>query len=521
MSDRDGGALLAQYDRYRKPTNGVGNTAAGSWPEDQRGDADETDYRQEPEATPHTSEGPAADGWQPFPLDALPEPARSFTSETARAIGCDVAFITLPLLATLAAAIGNSRRIRLKRTWSEPAVLWLLPIAESGQHKSPAYDAPLRAIRARQDHALAKHREALAGHETAKRQYEADLAEWRKHGRKAGVEAPQEPEEPVCERFWCSDTTVEGLASLLAGAPRGLLLAREELAGWVRSFDCYRGGRGGDTAHWLSMHGARGLLVDRKTGQRVVSVPMAAVSITGTIQPATLARAINREHYEDGLAARLLVAMPPRRRRRWTDLETDPAIEDALAAVIDRLYALDLPIHPVTHVPQPRSLPLSPEGYRAWVAFYNEHGAEQEELTGDLAAAWSKLEGYSARLALVIHLTRWAAGDPTLADSEAVDAESIGAGVTLSRWFGQETRRVYAVLGESEENREQRELVELIRARGGRITVRELMQASRRYRTAGDAEQALAELVKDGKLTCQMVSPARGPSVQTWRLASV
>jgi len=33
---------------------------------------------------------------------------------------------------------------------------------------------------------------------------------------------------------------------------------------------------------------------------------------------------------------------------------------------------------------------LTAEGKRAWIEFYNRHAQEQVELTGDLAAAYSK-----------------------------------------------------------------------------------------------------------------------------------
>lgn len=106
-------------------------------------------------------------------------------------------------------------------------------------------------------------------------------------------------------------------------------------------------------------------------------------------------------------------------------------------------------------------------------------------------------EGYAARLALVIHLVRWAAEDSTLASPDAVDEKSIECGVALARWFGHEDQRIYAMLDESEEAREQRELIELIERRGGRITARELMHASRKYRQAAEgATDVLDALVK-------------------------
>ena len=121
-------------------------------------------------------------------------------------------------------------------------------------------------------------------------------------------------------------------------------------------------------------------------------------------------------------------------------------------------------------------------------------------LSGDLAAAWSKLEGYTARFALLVHLIR-AASDDDMPTPASVDERSIAAGITLSQWFGDEAARVYRLIGGDQEKpdaRERRELLRIIRNRGGGITVRELMQASRDYRDSAEkAEKALSKLVND------------------------
>ena len=74
-------------------------------------------------------------------------------------------------------------------------------------------------------------------------------------------------------------------------------------------------------------------------------------------------------------------------------------------------------------------------------------------MTGELAAAWSKLEGYSARFALLVHMIRVESSDTTLANVGAVDEQSIAAGVALSRWFGDEAARVYGIIGGDAEDR--------------------------------------------------------------------
>ena len=73
------------------------------------------------------------------------------------------------------------------------------------------------------------------------------------------------------------------------------------------------------------------------------------------------------------------------------------------------------------------------------------------------------------------------------------------SGIALAKWFANEARRMYAVLGESDEARDQRRLVELINRKGGQITPRQMQRAdARKYRTAADAEEALNVLSKAG-----------------------
>ena len=50
----------------------------------------------------------------PFPIDCLPEPLKKFATEAARAVPCPVDFVAVSVLAVAAAAIGNSRRLRIR-----------------------------------------------------------------------------------------------------------------------------------------------------------------------------------------------------------------------------------------------------------------------------------------------------------------------------------------------------------------------------------------------------------------------
>lgn len=451
----------------------------------------------EAEPTELGAEDPPA-RFTPFPLDALPEPVRGYVIEAARAIGCDPCYVALPMLAGLAAAIGNTHWIELKRAWTEPPILWCATVGESGTAKSPAMEAALRPVKERQRRAMKEHERAVKEWEAEFARWEVEHAAWKKSAAKGDAgEPPMSPEKPVCQRTWTDDTTTEALVVRLQENPRGLLMIRDELAGWF-SFDRYAGGKGGgDAARWLEVFGGRALIVDRK-GSGTEYVPRASVSIAGGIQPEVLRRSLGQKNRDNGLAARLLFAMPPRQPKRWTEDDVSEQTEAALAAVFDRLYALESDTDPEGD-PRPRLIRMDADAKRVCVRFVNEHGAQQAKRIGDEAAAWSKLEGYAARFALVLHLARVAADDPTITDAALVDEASITAGVVLVRWFAHEVERVYALLSGDEEAREQTHLLEWIEGRGGSVTVRELTKGMRQYRGKPDeARDVLTALVQAG-----------------------
>ena len=58
--------------------------------------------------------------YEPFPVDTLPAVVGKYVESSAAALGCDASYVALPLLSALASAVGNTRRVRLKASWSEP-----------------------------------------------------------------------------------------------------------------------------------------------------------------------------------------------------------------------------------------------------------------------------------------------------------------------------------------------------------------------------------------------------------------
>jgi hypothetical protein len=449
-------------------------------------------------------DAPELSTYQPFPLAALPQPVRDYVDAESTALGVDPAFSALPLIPVMAGAIGNSRQLRLKTSWKEPAIIWTTIIGESGTGKSPGIDGAKKFPDRRQRAAFKRHQGPLA-------EYKAELARCKKKG------LPR-PDPPVCDRCLVDDTTIEALAPILANNWRGVVIVKDELAAWVNSFDRYaaKGRQGAEAAKWIEMFGGRPVIIDRKNESApVIYVARAAVSIGGGIQPGVLRRVISQEYRDNGLLARLLLAWPPRQAKRWLDCDVDVSLVRTLGAAYDRLFEL-APGQDEDGDPAPKLVTMTPDAKTLFIDFVNKHGIEQTDLDGDLAAAWSKLEGYAARLALVHHLTRWATGG--VADDGLLDADSMSAGIELSRWFANEARRVYAGLEETDQERETAELCKLIQERGGTISPRDLARATRKYRQTGKAEEALGRLEKKQLGKWFVLPPTQGRPGRVFQL---
>jgi len=438
----------------------------------------------------------------PFPVDALPQPVSDAVAAHAAAIGCDESLVALPTLASLAAAIGNNRRIRLKMTWSEPPTIWDAAVGQSGVIcKTPPFNAAIGPLDKIQHEAFSDYRHALQSYEADQVKYASDFADWKRLKPAKRGDPPAKPQRPKAWRIVVEDTTTEALAPILLENPRGALLRRDELSGWIRGFDQYKQGRGSDAARWLQLWNAGTLIIDRKgdrkdgaTGE-CIYVPKANVSVCGTIQPEILSLSLGFEGFINGLAARLLLAMPPRRVQQWTEAVVDPKLADRVTRIFGRLLALA-----PTEDGEPVLIDMTPDAKSVWVEFYNEHNRELAMVVGPLASAMKKLEAYCARFALIFSMVRIAALDddaPTKPQS-FVEKCDVDAAVKLARWFTREAERVYAVLSESPEAKEQRELVEMIRRHGGSITARDLRRAGRRYTTTEAAAASLAQIVEDG-----------------------
>lgn len=440
---------------------------------------------------------PLGDQYRDFPVGVLPEPVRRYVDAASQSIGCDPAYVALPLLTGLASAIGNSFELELKSTWRASSILWTAVVAESGSGKTPAFNLALRGVHAYQELLQKEYESNLNDLEREHTQVDEESTGHRGDGQKIDSMGPA-PSQPQLRRIFTNDPSTAAIIEMLPQNDGAMLVAVDELHGLFGRVN--RGKGGSERTQWLSMHSGERLSVDRKPWGRLqtVSIPRASVCITGGIQLEILRGAIGTKERASGLLARFLLANPPRVTKQWNDNTIDDALMSQVDELFTRLYRLQ-PNIIEGGLASPGCVHLSDAAKAKWVEFYNRHAEEQAALRGDLTAAWSKLEEYAARIALVLHCVRVNETQAAPADGQQLTGETMEAAIVLTEWFKYETRRVYSMLSNSSRSLDRQELIDWIKEKHqGRITARKLQQGRREFEQAAEARNALDDLVSTG-----------------------
>lgn len=368
--------------------------------------------RVEPAGWPPLDVSMARDGREPPPLpiqDVFPPPWADWIALSAEAAGAPVDYVALPLLAAAGALIGNARWANPWGTWREPPALNVACVGFPGSNKSPGLDAvagPLADIEGALNGDIDVRRAAW---DTEREAAIARRDLWKaevKIAAKSGNPPPvrpidaEEPAAPLRRRLTSTDPTVEKAARLSASNPRGMLMIRDELAGFIASMDRYSGGKGGsDRPFWLQAYGGRPWTPDRvKDGECEVHVPHLLWGIMGGIQPDKLG-SLMLAGDDDGMAARFLYAWP----------ELRPPVRPGQTPDLHQGQEWLRQLRNISwQAPDPILVPLS-EPARVVLQRWRVQVAAMERGATGLFRSWiSKLPGYAVRIALILEHLAWA-----------------------------------------------------------------------------------------------------------------
>lgn len=416
-----------------------------------------------------------------LPIEEVLSPSLSgWVRDAAEAKGSPTDYVFSALVAVAASLIGNARKVSPWQGWAEPCGLFVMPVGLPSAGKSPAIDAvldPLKEIERPKREAAkaerAKWEERAAVAKIAEKAWQASV----KAALGDGKPAPTRPAEadvgppPHLPRLAVQDVTIEKLGEILSEQSKGALVFRDELAGWLQTFERYSGGT--DRPFWLEAYGGRFYSIERKMSAPI-DIPRLLVSILGGIQPDRLSSLLMKAD-DDGLLARFIPIWPEPIPVKRPDRASDDVF---IRRVFERLDGLAL-YTDESDVVRPWIVRLTDDARNQLDAFRVKVRAWEAEAEGLLLSFTGKLPGLSLRLALVLEFLRWAA------ESGEEPLEINGPGFErAARLVGEYVlpmaRRAYSAGSLPEVERGALRLVALIREEGlHRFTSREVLKRQR------------------------------------------
>ena len=189
-----------------------------------------------------------------LPVDSI----KRLLVDTQNSMNVPIEYLLVSLITIIATAIGLNYSVKFDNTWSIYSNLLSVIIGEPSSKKSPSM--------------------------------------------KLFVNVLNEIEEETNTLITISNTTVEGVCKYMSDSKKQVLIACDELKGWLNSLGEYKGKNSSDRQFYLSAWNCERYVVIRKTSSNII--------ILGSIQPEILEDMFKYINTGDGFIERILWVIP-------------------------------------------------------------------------------------------------------------------------------------------------------------------------------------------------------------------
>ncbi|EAM49789.1 DUF3987 domain-containing protein [Crocosphaera watsonii] len=326
--------------------------------------------------------------------------------------------LIVTLLATAASCVGTGAEVVVKKRsgYSQPCLIRTLLLGETGEMKSPLQKIILAPLKKLEKEALQQYQQELKDYDAAIEQGEKNL------------------KRPQRERFMLIDCTPEEQIRIHAKSPRGFLVHHDEWGAYLKGFNKYRNGKGNDREIDLSEFNGDMYIRDRVNDDSIFLEKM-AVSRSAGYQLSLMYNLIEQQDDLDGFLSRWLISAPPfpPAYKNFVDDEGND-----VEVFQDLLYSL---YRGLRKLPSSRYF-LTLESrkiFQHWQHYLVDLMNAETHLS--LKGIYPKLEAYTVRLALVLHLVE--AVLLGQAPESTISGETMKRAVYLAQYFLIQNQWVY------------------------------------------------------------------------------
>lgn len=302
-----------------------------------------------------------------FPVEIFPESIQALILDAADKLNYNEEFFSGGILSSTATAIGSSVKLDNGSYISSP-ILWLTIIGRSGIGKTHPLEFAKKPLELFDQKAFDDY-----------------FIEFKKYN-----ENKKEGIKPVFKKFILNDFTPEKLAENLQNNAKGTMIFRDELSGWIQSFNRYN--NGGEQQMYLELFNGGSFHIDRKT-QEPIRIQKTNLNIIGGMQPSILSILSQNKRDSDGFLSRFLFIYPDEiKPRNFTGKNISLILKKKYESLISELLNLN-----------DRTLKINDEVINLYQIWQNQ--TAQKAFFDDIETSiQAKLESYVWRLALILEM---------------------------------------------------------------------------------------------------------------------
>ncbi len=398
----------------------------------------------------------------------LPEALRSWTVDICDRMQIPLEFVAAPAIVSLSAVIGRQIGIypKKKDDWLVIPNLWGAVIARPGFFKSPAIAEALKPLETLVRQERARYEAALivakSKEDVIKAKIEGIKENVKKTVRKGNAQEIEALEYQLADsirelediqvsekRYKTNDATIEKIGALLLENPKGILIFRDELSGWLRSLQ--KSGREGDREFFLEAWNGYGSYTIDRIGRGTLHIPALCLSIFGGLQPGKLDSYISQALYagegDDGLLQRFQLLVYPETMKTWRNVDRKANMESqkTVTELFQKLSTLGVK-EENENMPGLRFSTNAQTVFNTWREALEIRLRKEECEAPAFESHLSKYRSMVPSLALIFHLC----DNPKIDELSEVSKEAIELAIKWSEFLEAHAKKVYSGILHSE-----------------------------------------------------------------------
>lgn len=345
----------------------------------------------------------------PFPINGLPEQLQYLIKTYAETYGTHMDFWAGAFL--MATSLGIGQSVKLQTKYINAPCLWFIFIAPSGIGKTEPLNTALAPF---------LHLDKLK-YENYSKDVE-DYEKWKITPKDQRVQGSMEP--PVYIQYTLQDFTPESLSKVLSDNPRGVVIYRDELSGWIKDFNRYN--KSGEQENYLSAWMGNAFVVNRKT--QILRIDSPFIDVAGGMQPDLINLFAKENRDRNGFLVRFCHIFPDKADKPFYNDKVIPShVKDLYFQYINNLLSLEYTTESNQYIN------LSDDAHSMYITWFNNNAtAINHENYDYLRGVYSKLDIISLRLALTIHFSKWAL---TGVNEDKITPETMKAALDITEYF--------------------------------------------------------------------------------------